>query len=69
MQQAAVLKLRNYSCYNDWYVNSAVHSGTSVYLLDNSQFSCTKQVFKNLHFHTNTCHCDTNIDVYMQMLT
>jgi len=39
MQQTAVFILRNYSYYNYRYVYFAACAGTSVYLLDKSQFS------------------------------
>ena len=51
MQQTAVLKLRNYSFYNYQYVLCWYH----VYLLDKSQFSCTKQI-KDLYFQQHTTH-------------
>jgi len=51
MQQTAVLKLRNYSFYNYQYVLCWHH----VYLLDKSQFSCTKQI-KDLYFQQHTTH-------------
>ena len=55
MQQTAVLQLLNYSYYNYQYVYFAAYVGTSVHILDKSQFSCIKQI-KNLYFHTNALH-------------
>jgi len=34
------------SCYNYQHVYFTAYAGTSVYLLDNSQFSCVKQILK-----------------------
>jgi len=53
MQQTAVSELRNCSYYYYQYVYFAAYADTSVYLLDNSQFSCIKLFAKtevNLSF-------------------
>jgi len=44
MLETAVLKLRSYGYYNYRYVYFAAYVGTSVHLLDKSQFSFIKQI-------------------------
>jgi len=68
VQQTAVLKLRSYSYYSYQSVCFAAYAGTSVYLLDNSQYSSIKQILLNLYFHNNTYYHDTSINDYKQLL-